>query len=269
MVSDRYRLDHCDVVARARAFEAPSVGPRGSVMSLDDVEDRSGVPAPRFEVARRTFWTALGDASERERLPRAFADEAIVSRESDHAMLARVQRARFPDLPAVVRDCDRVLEQPVGGRWAPGPLVPGVVARCVADVAADRILASIGGGESRMEFGESPTPRAHAVLDRLEASRERPDAILARVAAGQLVGGDRDDARVLDVVVERADAIVDFILDPTRAWRSDRVGDVEHSRSATPWRDLERARAGRASEVEPEVPGERGTGRDRAVQPSR
>ena len=123
----------------------------------------------------------------------------------------------------------------VGGRWAPGPLVPGAVARCVADVAADWILASIGGGEPRMEFGESPTPRARALLDRLEASRERPDAVLARVAAGQLVGGDRDDARVLDVVVERADAIVDFILDPTRAWRSDRVRDVEHSRAANPW----------------------------------
>ena len=48
VVSGRYRLDHCDVVARARAFEAPSVGQRGSVISLDDVEDWSGVPAPAF-----------------------------------------------------------------------------------------------------------------------------------------------------------------------------------------------------------------------------
>ena len=40
-------------------------------------------------------------------------------------MLARVQRARFSDLPAVVRDCDRVLEQPVGGRWGPGRSSPG------------------------------------------------------------------------------------------------------------------------------------------------
>ena len=78
-------------------------------------------------------------------------------------MLARVRRAEFSDLPAVVRGCDRVREQPVGGRWAPGPPVPGIVARAVADVAADRILASIGGGEPRMEFGESPTPRARAV----------------------------------------------------------------------------------------------------------
>ena len=85
------------------------------------------------------------------------------------------------------------------------------------------------------EFGESPTPRARAVLDRLEAGRERPDVVLVRVAAGHLVGGDRDDARVLDVVVERADAIVDFILDPTRVRRSDRVRDVGHSRAADPW----------------------------------
>ena len=250
-VSRRYRLDHHDVVARARAFEAPPAGQRGGVMSLDDIEDRSGVPAPRFEVARRTFWTALGDARERERLSRAFADEAIVSLESDHAMLARVRRAEFSDLSAVVRDCDRVLEQPVGGRWAPGPPAPGVVARAVADVAADRILASIRGVESRMEFRESPTPRARAVLDRLEAGRERPDAVLGRVAVGHLVGGDSDDPRVLDVVVERADAIVDFILDPTRARRSDRVRDVEHSRAANPWADLQAERAWRASAPAP------------------
>ncbi|MCY4602066.1 MAG: hypothetical protein OXF27_19355 [Acidobacteria bacterium] len=267
-VSRRYRLDHHDVVARARAFEAPA-GQRGGVMSLDDVEDRTGVPAPRVEVARRTFWTALGDASERERLPRAFADEAIATPESDHAMLARVRRAEFSDLPAVVRDCDRVLEQPVGGRWAPGPLVPGVVARAVADVAADRILASIVGGESRMEFGESPTPRARAVLARLEAGRERPDAVLARVAAGHLVGGDRDDARVLDVVVERADAIVDFILDPTRARRSDRVRDVEHSQAANPRADLQAGRARRAGAPDPGKDRHRGPGRARVVEPGR
>ncbi len=268
-VSRRYRLDHHDVVARARAFEAPPAGQRGGVMSLDDVEDRSGVPAPRFEVARRTFWTALGDACERERVPRAFAAEAIASPESDHAMLARVRRAEFSDLPAVVRDCDRVLEQPVGGTWAPEPPAPGVVARCVADVAADRILASIDGGEPRMEFGESPTSRARAVLDRLEAGRERPDAVLARVAAGHLVGGDRDDARVLDVVVERADAIVNFILDPTRARRSDRVRDVEHSRAANPWADLQAERAWRASAPAPGRDRHRGPDRAVVVEPGR
>ena len=268
-VSRRYRLDHHDVVARARAFEAPPVGQRGGAMSLDDVEDRSGVPAPRFEVARRTFWTALGDACERERLPRAFADEAIVSPESDHAMLARVLRAEFSDLPAAVRDCDRVLEQPAGGRWAPGPPVSGAVARAVADVAADRILASIGGAEPRMEFGESPTPRARAVLDRLEAGRERPGAVLARVAAGRLVGGDRDDASVLDVVVERADAVVDFILDSTRARRSDRVRDVEHSRAANPWADLQAERAWRASAPDPGRDRHRGSDRAPAMEPGR
>ena len=261
VVSDRYRLDHRDVLARARAFEAPPVGQRDGVMSLDDVGDRTGVPAPRFEVARRTFWTAVGDACERERLPRAFADGAIVSQESDHAMLARVRRARFSDIPAVVRDCDRVLEQPVGGRWGPGPPVSGAVTRAVADVAADRILASIGGPEPRMAFGESPTPRAQAVLARLEAGRERPDAVLARVAVGHLVGGDRDDAKVLDVVVERADAVVDFILDPTRARRPNRVRDVEHSRAANPWADLDAERECRAGAADP--------GRDRQPDPDR
>lgn len=251
VVSDRYRLDHRDVAARARAFEAPPVGQRGGVVSLDDLEDRTGVPAPRFDVARRTFWTALGDACERERVPRAFADGAIVSSESDHKMLARVRRAQLSDLPAVVRDCDRVLEPPARGAWGPGPLVSGVVARAVADVAADRILATIGGPEPRMAFGESPTPRARAVLARLEGGRERPDAVLARVAPGHLVGGDRDDATVLDVVVERADAIVEFILDPTRARRSDRVRDIEHSRAANPWADLQAERAWRASGQDP------------------
>ena len=268
-VSGRYRLDHHDVVARARAFEAPPVGQRGGIMSLDDVEDRSGVPAPRFEVARRTFWTALGDACERERIPRAFADEAIVSPESDHAMLARVLRAELSDLPAVVRDCDRVLEQPAGGRWAAGPPVSGAVARAVADVAADRTLASVGGAELRMEFGKSPTCRARAVLDRLEASRERPGAVLARVAAGHLVGGDRDDARVFDVVIERANAVVDFILDPTRARRSDRARDVEHSRAANPWADLQAERARRSSAPDPGRDRHRGPDRAAVVEPGR
>ena len=168
-------------------------------------------------------------------------------------MLARVLRAEFSDLPAVVRDCDRVLEQPAGGTWAPGPPGSGAVARAVADVAADRILASIGGGEPRMEFGESPTPRARAVLDR----------------AGHFVGGDRDDARVLDVVVERADAVVDFILDPTRARRSDRVRDVEHSRAANPWADLQAERAWRASAPGPGRDRHRGPDRVPAVEPGR
>ncbi|MCY4601075.1 MAG: hypothetical protein OXF27_14290 [Acidobacteria bacterium] len=144
-----------------------------------------------------------------------------------------------------------------------------MVARCVADVAADRILASIVGGEPRMEFGESPTPRARAVLDRLEASRERPDAVFARVAAGYLVGGDRDDARVLDVVVERADAIVDFILDPTRACRSDRVCDIEHSRAANPWADLQAEGVWHVSAPDPGRDRHRGPDRATVLEPRR
>ena len=66
------------------------------------------------------------------------------------------------------------------------------------------------------------------------------------------MGGDRDDATVLEIVRERAEIVTEFILDPTRARRSDRVGDVACSQSAAPWGDLESARAWRASEVEPE-----------------
>ena len=120
-----------------------------------------------------------------------------------------------------------------------------------------------------MDLDRRDSPRVRDMLDRLAAAARPADAVLAEVAPGFAVGGDRDDATVLDVVRERAEAVMEFILDPTRARRSDRVGDVAHSRSAAPWRDLERARAWRASEVEPEAPGERGTGRDRAVQPSR
>ena len=107
------------------------------------------------------------------------------------------------------------------------------------------------------------------MLDRLAAAAQLADAVLAKVGPGFAVGGDRDDATMLEVVREPAEAVTEFILDPTPARRSDRVGDVAHSRSAAPWRDLERA---------PRLAGERGgaggaegsgTGRDRAVQPSR
>lgn len=119
-----------------------------------------------------------------------------------------------------------------------------------------------GTGELRPPaLGESPSPRARAVPDRLEAGRERPDAVLARVAPGHLVGGDRDGAKVLNVVVERADAVVDFILDPTRARRSDRVRDVEHSRAANPWADLQAEREWRANAPDP--------GRERHPDPDR
>ena len=101
------------------------------------------------------------------------------------------------------------------------------------------------------------------------AGRERPDAVLARVAAGHLVGGDRDDARVLDVVVERADAIVDFILDPTRGRRSDRVCDVEHSRAANPWADLQAEREWRAAAPDPGRDRHRGPDRAAVLEPGR
>ena len=92
------------------------------------------------------------------------------------------------------------------------------------------------------------------MLDRLAAAAQLADAVLAKVGPGFAVGGDREDATMLEVVREPAEAVTEFILDPTPARRSDRVGDVAHSRSAAPWRDLERARGWRASEVEPEAP---------------
>ncbi len=120
-----------------------------------------------------------------------------------------------------------------------------------------------------MDLDRRDSPRVREVLGRLDAANRPADAVLARVAPGFVVGGDRDDATVLDIVRERAEAVAEFILDPTRARRSDRVGDVEHSRATTPWKDLESARTWRASGVEPDAPGHRGTDRDRAVQPFR
>ena len=268
VLCDRYGLDRFSVVSRARAFEAKPVGDRAGVLALDGVEDRTGVPAARFEVARRAFWTAFGDACEREGVARGWADAAIATADHDYIMLERVRRAAFPDVPLAVRGCDRVLDLAVERTW--GAVRPsGAVERSVADVVADRLLSNVGGAGPRMDLDQRDSPRVREMLDRLAAAARPADAVLARVAPGLAVGGDRDDATVLEVVRERAEAVTEFILDPTRARRSDRAGDVAHSRSAAPWRDLERARAWRASEVEPEAPGERGTGRDRAVQPSR
>ncbi len=264
----RYGLDLSTVVSRARAFEAKPVGDRVGVSALDEIEDRTGVPPARFEVARRAFWTALGDACEREGVARGWADAAIATGDHDHVMLERVRRAADADVPSVVRGCDRVLDLAVGRTW--GAVRPsGAVERSVADVVADRLLSNVGRSEPRIDLDRRDSPRVREVLGRLTAANRPADAVLAEVASGFTVGGDRDDATVLEVVRERAEAVTEFMLDPTRAWRPDRVGDIEHSRSATPWRDLERARARRASEVEPEAPGERGTDRDRAVQPSR
>ena len=268
VLCDRYGLDRSGVVSRARAFEAKPVGDRAGVLALDEIEDRTGEPAARFEVARRAFWTAFGDACEREGVARGWADAAIAAADHDYVMLERVGRAAFPDVPLAVRDCDRVLDLAVERtRGAVRP--PGAVERSVADVVADRLLSNVGAAGPRMDLDQRDSPRAREVLRRL-ADADRPaDAVLAQVAPGLAVGGDRDDATVLEVVRERAEAVTEFILDPTRARRSDRVDDVAHSRSAEPWRELERARAWRASEVEPEAPGERDKRRDLAVQPSR
>ena len=264
----RYGLDRSGVVSRARAFEAKPVSDRAGVSALDGIDDRTGAPAARCEVARRVFWTALGDACEREGVARGWADAAIASADHDHVMLERVRRTADADVPLVVHDCDRILDVAAGRTWdAVRP--SGAVERSVADVVADRLLSGAGGPEPRMDLDRRNSPRVREVLGRLAAANRPADAVLAEVAPGFAVGGDRDDATVLEVVRERAEAVTDFILDPTRARRSDRVGDVEHSRSATPWRDLERVRAWRASEVEPEAPRERGTGRDRAVEPAR
>ena len=268
VLCDHYGLDRSSVVSRARAFEAKPVGDRPGVAALDETEDRTGAPATRLEIARRAFWTALGDACEREGVARGWADAAIAAADHDHVMLERVRRAAEADVPLVVRDCDRLLDLSV--QRTRGAVRPsGAVERSVADVVADRLLSNVGKPEPRMDLDQRDNPRVREVLGRLAAANRLADAALAEVAPGFAVGGDRDDATVLEVVRDRAEAVTEFILDPTRAWRSDRVGDIEHSRSATPWRDLERAHARRASEVEPQAPGERGTDRDRAVQPSR
>ena len=268
VLCEHYHLDRAGVVSRARAFEAKSVGDRADVVALDEIENRTGVPAPRLEVARRAFWTALGDACEREGVARGWADAASASADHDHAMLERVRRAAVPDLPLVVRGYVRVLDLAAGRTW--GAVWPaGAVERSVADVVADRLLSNVGAAEPRMDLDRRDSPRIREALGGLAAANRPGDAVLAEVASGFAVGGDRDDATVIEVVCERAEAVAEFILDPTRARRSDRVGDVEHSRSATPWKDLESARAWRASGVEPEAPGERDKDRDHAVQPSR
>ena len=268
VLCERYRLDRAGVVSRARAFEAKPVGDRVGVLALDEIEDRTGGPAPRLEVARRAFWTALGDACEREDVARGWADAAIASAGHDHVMLERVRRAALPDVPLVVRGCDRVVDLAAGRSWGAVRLA-GAVERSVADVVADRLLSNVGAAGPRMDLDRRDGPRVREVLGRLAAANRPADAVLAKVAPGFAVGGDRDDATVLDIVRERAEAVTEFILDPTRARRSDRVGDVEHSRSATPWKDLECSRAWRASGVEPDAPEQRATGRDYAVQPSR
>ena len=227
-------LDRSGVISRARAFEAKPVGDRAGVSALDEIEDRTGEPAARFEVARRVFWTAFGDACEREGVARGWADAAIAAADHDYVMLERVGRAAFSDVPLAVRDCDRVLDVAVERTWG-AVRRSGAVERSVADVVADRLLSNVGVAGPRMDLDQRDSPRVRDMLDRLAAAARPADAVLAKVAPGFAVGGDRDDATVLEVVRERSEAVTEFILDPTRARRSDRVGDVAHSRSAEPW----------------------------------
>ena len=201
-------------------------------------------------------------------MAREWADAAIAAADQDHVMLERVRRAAFEDVPLVVRGCDRVLDLDAGGSW--GVVRPsGAVERSVANVVADRLLSGVGATEPKMDLDQLDNPRVLDLLGRLAAANRPADAVLAKVAPGFAVGGDRDDATVLEVVRERAEAVTEFILDPTRPRRSDRVGDVEHSRSASPWKDLESARAWRTGGVELNAPERRGTRHDHAVQPSR
>ncbi len=117
VLCDRYRLDRSGVASRARAFEAKPVGYRAGVSALDEIEDRPGAPVARFEVARRVFWTALGDACEREGVARGWADAAIASADHDHVMLERVRRAALQDVSLAVRGYDRVLDLSAGRTW--------------------------------------------------------------------------------------------------------------------------------------------------------
>ncbi len=263
-----YSLDWSGVVARARAFEAKPAGDRVGVTALDEMEDRTGVPAARFEVARRTFWTAFGDACEQEGVSRRRADAAIGAASHDHVALEKVRRAAPADVPLVIRGCERVLDPRVE-RAAGAVPQPNAVERPVADVVADRLVSNVGAVGLKMDLDQRHNPGVREALGRLAAAAKPANAVFVKVAPGSAVAGERDDATALEVVLERAAAVTEFILDPTRARRSDRVADIEHSRSAIPWRDLELARARWRSRAEPETPGERDRSQHRTVQPSR
>ena len=263
---DRYGFDRRGVVARGRAFETKPVGGHAGVSALDDIEDRTRVPAATFEVARRAFWTALGDACEREGMSRGWADTAIAAAGIDHAALAPICRASLAEVPQAVRGCGRVLD-PAASRTSGAVRMADALERAVAEIVADRLLSNVGAAVPRMDLERCDSPRVRSILGHLAAAGGPADAVLADMKPGFAVGGDRDDATVVDIVRERAEAIADFIVDPTRARRSDRAGDIEHSRSATPWKDLESARAWRASRAELEAAEQRDTDRDLVVQP--
>ena len=238
--------------------------------ALGEIEDRPGAPVARFEIARRVFWTALGDACEREGVARGWADAAIATAEHDHVMLKRVRRAALPDVPLAVRGCDRVLDPPAGRTW--GAVRPaGAVERSVADVVADRLLSSVGAIRARGWTSISVTARVCARCSdglavcgpagrrgarrgragfrggrgprRRDGSRDRP-----RARAGRHGVHPRSDPRAALGSRGRRCALA--------------IGGAVEGSGARPRLAGERRGAC-------ETPGERGTGRDRAVQPSR
>ena len=183
VLCDSYALDRSGVVSCARAFEAKPVGDRPGVSALDETEDRPGAPAGRFEAARRSFWSALGDACEREGVARGWADAAIACAEHDHVMPERVRRAADADVPLVVRDCDRVLDLSAGR--ARGAVRPsGAVERSVADVVADRLLANVGGPEPRMDLDRRDSRRVREVVGRLTTAESSGRCRVRRGRAG-------------------------------------------------------------------------------------
>ena len=265
---DCYGLDRAGVVACGQTFEAKPVADRGAAAALAEIEDLTGAPTATFEVARRAFWTALGDAFEREGVARGWADASIAAADRDHTALEWIRRAAPADVPVAVRGCGRALG--LAGARTEGTVGPaGAIERAVADIVADRLLSNFGAAVPTPDLEQGDSWRVRDIIGRLAAAGRPADAVLAEVAPEFAVGGDRDDATVLDIVRERAEAVTELILDPTRTRRSDRMGDVEHSRSASPWRDLGCVRARQAIRAEPEAPGKRGTDHDRAVQPSR
>ena len=120
-------------------------------------------------VARRSFWTAIGDACEREGVVRGWADAAIVTPDRNHVVLERVRCATVLDVPLVVRGGDRFLDLGAGCSW--GAVRPsGAVEGPVADVVADRLLSSVGWAGPRMDLEQRDVPLVRAMLGRLAAA---------------------------------------------------------------------------------------------------
>ena len=158
VLCDRYGLDRSGVISRARAFEAKPVGDRAGVLALDEVEDRTGEPAERFEVARRVFWTAFGDACEREGVARGWADAAIAAGRS---RLRRAREGRGVRRSLTFRSwsvtATGVLDVAVERNC--GVVRPsGAVERSVADVVADRLLSNVGVAGPGMDLDQRDSP---------------------------------------------------------------------------------------------------------------